>query len=109
MAIIFGLSGMPTDDVDHGVLYVIVRKAAHFGEYALLTVLWWRALRTRMTEPAALAAAVAIAVGYAITDEFHQTFVDGRTGSPVDVLIDAAGAATAAAVLAARHRRRVPA
>ena len=108
MALIFGLSAMPTDDVDHGVLYLIVRKAAHFGEYALLTVLWWRALRTRTADSAALAGAVAIAVVYAITDEFHQTFVDGRTGSPVDVLIDTGGAATAA-VLISRYRRKVPA
>jgi VanZ family protein len=107
MALIFGLSAMPTDDVDHGVLYLIVRKAAHFGEYALLTALWWRALRSRTADPAALAGAVAIAVVYAITDEFHQTFVDGRTGSPVDVLIDAGGAATAA-LLISRYRRKVP-
>ena len=106
MAVIFGLSAMPTDDVDHGLLYLIVRKAAHFTEYALLTVLWWRALRTRAAESAALAGAVAIAVGYAITDEIHQTFVDGRTGSPVDVLIDTGGAA-AAALLVSRYRRRV--
>lgn len=109
MALIFALSAMPSDDVDRGLLYVIARKAAHFGEYALLTALWWRALRTRTTQSAALAAAVAIAVGYAITDEIHQTFVDGRTGSPVDVLIDTAGAATAAAVLAVRGRRKATA
>ena len=36
-----------------------------------------------------------IAIGYAITDELHQTTVDGRVGSPVDVLIDAAGVALA--------------
>ena len=103
MAVIFGLSAMSSDDVDRGVLYVIGRKAAHFSEYALLTALWWRALRTRTADSAALVGAVAIAVGYAITDEIHQTFVDGRTGTPVDVLIDTAGAATAAALI---HRRR---
>ena len=40
--------------------------------------------------------AMAISLGYAATDEFHQTFVDGRKGTPVDVLIDSAGIATAA-------------
>ena len=107
MALIFGLSAIPSGDEDHGVLYLIVRKGAHFSEYALLTALWWRALRTRVTESAALAAAVAIAVGYAVTDEIHQTFVEGRIGTPVDVLIDSAGAATAAALVA--RRRKVPA
>ena len=35
---------------------------------------------------------------YAATDEWHQTFVEGRHGTPVDWLIDAAGVAIAAAV-----------
>ena len=34
---------------------------------------------------------VAITLAYVVTDEFHQTFVEGRHGTPVDVLIDAAG------------------
>lgn len=106
MAVIFGLSAISSDDADHGVVYLILRKAAHFGEYALLTALWWRALRTRTTESTALVAAFAIAVGYAITDEIHQTFVEGRIGSALDVLIDSAGAA-AAATLAARRGRKV--
>lgn len=108
MTLIFALSAMPSDDVDHGLAYLVVRKTAHFTEYALLAALWWRALRSRFTDPTAMRAALAIAIGYAITDEFHQTFVDGRNGSPVDVLIDAAGAATGVAI-AARRRRRVAA
>jgi VanZ family protein len=43
---------------------------------------------------------------YAVTDEIHQTFVPTRNGSPVDVLIDAAGAATAMAALIGIHRLR---
>jgi VanZ family protein len=27
-------------------------------------------------------------------DEFHQSFIPGRTGTPVDVLLDASGACT---------------
>ena len=52
-----------------------------------------------------------IAVGYAATDEFHQTFVDGRVGTPRDVVLDAAGAAAAGAVILWRRgsrRREVP-
>jgi VanZ family protein len=45
-----------------------------------------------------------LASGYALTDEFHQTFVDGRHGTPVDWLIDSAGAAAAALKLQARVR-----
>ena len=56
------------------------------AEYGLLWFLWYRALEVRSPLPA-----VAITLAYAATDEFHQTFVEGRHGTPVDVLIDAAG------------------
>lgn len=36
--------------------------------------------------------ALVLAVLYAISDEFHQTFVPGRNGTPVDVTIDSLGA-----------------
>jgi VanZ family protein len=45
---------------------------------------------------------------YAGTDEFHQTFIDGRHGTPVDVAIDAIGMAIAALVIYARRRMRGP-
>jgi VanZ family protein len=45
---------------------------------------------------------VAITLAYAAGDEFHQSFVDGRHGTPVDVLIDAAGVGIAVAI----HPRR---
>jgi VanZ family protein len=73
-------------------------------EYGLLWWLWARALGAQR---AGLAAAIAVA--YAGTDEFHQTFVEGRHGTPVDVAIDAVGV-TAAWLLSRRRRgRHVPA
>ena len=105
MVLIFALSSMPTDDPDRGLAHLILRKAAHFTEYALLAGLWWRALRTRLEARAALVAAFSIAAAYAVTDEIHQTFVDTRVGSPVDVLIDLAGAGAAAALIARRGGR----
>ena len=108
MAIIFVLSSQPSDDPDRTFLQLLMRKALHFSEYGLLAALWWRALRTRLDPRAALIGAFSIAVAYAITDEIHQTFVDTRVGTPVDVLIDLAGAAAAIALIA-RRRERVPA
>lgn len=102
---IFALSSMPNDDPDRGLAHLILRKAAHFTEYALLAGLWWRALRTRLEGRAALVAAFSIAVSYAVTDEIHQSFVDTRVGSPVDVLIDLAGAGAATALIARRVGR----
>jgi VanZ family protein len=54
-------------------------------EYAILAVVLVRATGSYMW-------AVALAVAYAGSDEFHQTFVRGRHGSPIDVGIDAIGA-----------------
>jgi len=104
MAAIFVFSAMPSDGVDRGPLMLVARKVAHFVEYFVLCVAWWWALRTRVGGRRALAPAVAIAIGYAITDELHQTLVDGRVGTWRDVLIDSAGALTAAAAI---HRLRV--
>ena len=55
--------------------------------------------KDRKSRPAAspLPAAL-IAVAYAISDEYHQSFVEGRHGSPVDVLIDSTGVAIAIAM-----------
>ena len=108
MGLIFVLSAMPSDDVDRGVAYFLGRKVAHFTEYALLSALWWRALRTSVSARSAVVAAVVIAVAYAATDELHQTTVESRHGTPVDVLIDSAGALTAAGLIV-RRRSRLPA
>jgi VanZ family protein len=76
------------------------------AEYGLLFLLLLRALG-----PSRPAAAAVIAVMYAVTDEWHQSFVSGRVGSPVDVAIDALGVAVAYGVwrrLGAHGARRRP-
>ena len=97
MAVIFFFSAQPDLGTGLGVWDTILRKAAHMAEYGVLWFLWHRALERPTPWPAA-----AITLAYAITDEFHQSFVEGRHGTPVDVLIDAAGIAIAIAV----HARR---
>ena len=73
---------MPSDDPDRTCLELLLRKALHFSEYALLAALWWRALRTRLEPRAALIAAFAITAGYAVTDEIHQTSSTGASARP---------------------------
>jgi VanZ family protein len=107
MALIFLLSAQPSPNSGLGVADHILRKVVHFGEYALLAFLWWRALSTRMSARTATLAALAIASAYAATDELHQLFVHGRQGTPVDWLIDTAGATFA--MLRVRSRLREPA
>ena len=72
-----------------------VRKAAHVTEYGILAFLLARALHrgTGAFGWRKGGIALAIAAGYAALDEYHQSFVASRTGSPRDVLIDASGAA----------------
>ena len=101
MGLIFFLSAQPDLSSGLGAWDVLLRKLAHAAVYAVLTLLWWRALReTQPTHPGPaprpLAAAWLIAIAYSATDEWHQTFVTGRHGTPADVLIDAGGAAAAA-------------
>ena len=109
MAVIFVLSAQASLDSGLGLLDTIGRKLAHFAEYGLLVVLWWRALRTRMSGERAVVGALLIAVIYAATDEYHQAFVEGRSGRPLDWAIDSAGAATAAVAIRTRSCRRAPA
>src|SRR2546423_3954279 len=102
MALIFLLSAQPDLNSGLGTIDLIGRKVIHATEYAALCFLWWRALRTIATPRAAIVLALGIAIGYAGTDEFHQHFVSGRHGTPVDALIDATGAAAAAFLIRRR-------
>ena len=101
MALIFTFSAQPDLSSGLGVWDTIGRKIIHMAEYGLLWWLWYRALGVRSP-----LAAAAIALTYSATDEYHQTFVEGRHGSPVDVLIDATGVAVAIAIAGLRRRAR---
>lgn len=79
------------------------RIVAHFTEYALLAALWSWALAPAAGR-AALPAAAAISLLYAVGDEWHQSFVPGRDADPFDVLVDAAGIALALALISSRFR-----
>jgi len=102
MAVIFFFSHQPDLSSGLGVWDTIGRKIFHAAEYALLCVLWWRALAGVTTPRRAVAAAAALSLAYAVSDEVHQSFVEGRKGTPLDVAIDSAG--IAAASLWARRR-----
>ena len=104
MAVIFALSAQPDLGSGLGALDTVLRKFVHMAEYGLLCFLLWRALRPLLEHRQAIACAFALSVAYACTDELHQSFVEGRHGTPVDVGIDAVGAAAAAFALG-RWRR----
>jgi VanZ family protein len=96
MAIIFFLSAQPSLDSGLGVVDLVGRKLIHFAIYGLLCFLWWRAFATVTHPGRAALAALLIASVYAVTDEVHQSFVEGRSGMVLDWAIDTAGAALVA-------------
>jgi VanZ family protein len=74
----------------------VLGVAAHFMEYAVLAALLWLALRSVSSLARfALPGAFVLAVLFAISDEWHQSFVPGRYPDVWDVLVDALGAAVA--------------
>ena len=85
-AVIFALSSIPDLGTGLGMWDTILRKLAHTTEYALLGALLVRAVRRADV-------AFVLGIAYAASDEFHQNFVRGRHGSPIDVAIDAVGIA----------------
>ena len=109
MAVIFFFSAQPNLNSGLGWIDHVGRKFVHASEYALLCFLWWRALRTRFDGIHALLPAWAITTLYAVTDEYHQTFVAGRHGTWVDVVIDSCGAAVLALLVLRARRRQVAA
>ncbi|HEX2414578.1 MAG TPA: VanZ family protein [Thermoleophilaceae bacterium] len=105
MAATFYFSAQPSLELGLGPLELFGRKLVHFAEYALLCLLWWRAFEHRLGPRRAALLAFAITSAYAATDELHQSFIEGRHGTPVDWLIDTAGAGLMAIVLRSRLRR----
>lgn len=87
-----------TDSTIRGV-QLVARKGAHITEYAILSLLLYRALRRTSNRSKdewchrCAAWAWGLAFLYAASDEWHQSFVPSRGGTIHDVLIDACGAA----------------
>lgn len=71
----------------------IVRKAAHFSVYAILGMLSFIACKINKLRKSFLISAV-ICLLYAMSDEIHQHFVEGRSCELRDVLIDFSGGIT---------------
>lgn len=72
-----------------------IRKVAHAAVYFVLALILLAASRVIFGSKKYLLSctiALLFCFIFALTDEYHQTFVDGRTGQFSDVLIDTAGA-----------------
>ena len=71
----------------------IFRKICHFSEYLILSVISFLFIESfnKFKLLWCLLYSFIFSVIYAITDEIHQTFIDGRAGQITDVLIDSSG------------------
>ena len=106
--VIFILSAQPSlPHYPDTLLDLILKKAAHMIEYGILAFLLWRALSRGQgaLSRSAWVTAFVVSVLYAASDEYHQTFVPGRNGTPVDVGIDTVGALIALLIVGSLGRK----
>lgn len=69
------------------LLRLIIRKLAHMGEFSILALAWFFALRSLLIQHSYRYAFI-ICTLYACTDEIHQLFVKGRSAQFSDIIID---------------------
>jgi VanZ family protein len=82
--VVRNVSSLPND-----ILTFLTRKAAHITAYFILGVLIYNLVRSYVPRARkAIGASILLVAAYAVTDEFHQLFVPGRSGEVRDVLID---------------------
>jgi|GEM_PF-1109945 len=95
-ALIFLGSALPGASVsENRALDFLAHKLVHLFEYSVLFVLIHRAVkRSLLRVHCSLFSVLSflLTVGYAITDEIHQSFVPGRDARLTDVFIDASAA-----------------
>ncbi|MDD5686402.1 MAG: VanZ family protein [Elusimicrobia bacterium] len=91
--IIYFFSDIPGLGTGLGVWDLFLRKGAHITEYFILTLLLIRAFRRsfRISFPLMVLLPSIFSFLYACSDEYHQTFIKNRCGTPWDVLIDTLG------------------
>lgn len=91
---IFSLSSIPNAGASlKGAFWFFIRKGFHIFEYFILSYLFFRVLYFyhRLSFYDSLKISFILALAYAISDEYHQTFVINRVGSFRDVSIDLIG------------------
>jgi VanZ family protein len=68
-------------------------KMLHFGAYFIMGVLAWRSIKAINGKPIILALlSITFCSLYGISDEWHQSFVEGRFSEIADWLADTSGA-----------------
>ncbi len=94
--VIFLFSSMPTNKVGapFNLPDFILKKSAHISEYSILAILFFRALYQTIPYKniqKIFQFSFIFSFLYALSDEYHQSFVYGRTATLRDILIDGLG------------------
>jgi len=94
ISLIFLLSSFPKLQISEGLADLILRKLAHMFEYGVLYLLIYRVFKrtSSLSKNKLLFISLFLTILYAASDEYHQTFVPGRSGNLTDVSIDSVGA-----------------
>lgn len=109
MGIIFVFSSFPADQLPYfSWADLLLKKGGHMFGYALLGLAWLWALAGNGEAARWRRLAWILTVLYALSDEWHQSFVPGRHASLLDVGIDGLGAGLALGPFWAWLRARYP-
>jgi len=109
MGTIFFLSHQPGDSLYMPSVIPGFDKIAHMAVYAVLAGTILYAFQPELASgriSAPLLITVGICFLYGISDEFHQSFIPGRSVSAADLGADTLGAVTVCVVWFFRHRRK---
>lgn len=92
--VVSAISGSLHLALSQEVMTFLVRKSAHIVAYFVLGILIFNIVKDFRLNRAKLAIAISTAVAflYAVSDEFHQLFVQGRSCELRDVMIDTVAA-----------------
>lgn len=91
VVMVFSVVGLDLNTYFGDLATFIVRKGAHFTEYFILFILCYRVVSLYVKNKFTMIYCVLFVFLYACSDEFHQLFVDGRSGAFRDVIIDTSG------------------
>lgn len=97
MGLIFISSSISMDGESEHLKFLMkltptVQNLLHILLFALLAYLWLNALtKNGYSAKKKLIIVIIITLGYGLFDEFHQTFVSGRYGSFIDILLNLVG------------------
>lgn len=80
------------EEIENNINSFIVRKGAHMFLFCVLAILFFGSAYNGDNILKSVFIALLLAFLYACSDEYHQTFVVGRSGQFKDVLIDFSGA-----------------